>query len=247
MKRSLFVVFALLLAVPLLANASVAYGERGSDDAVNASPTTSPQQTVAEATTTSTETTTEVETQAQKTEREARIKKLKEVQKVRLAAAEKKKIQEKCQASQGKVASVGNRLNGVETSRAEVHKNILNRLNTAVTKLKEKGVDTTALEADIATLSTKVDTFNTDLATYKQSISDLKLEDCKTDPEGFKAALTTARTNLEKVRADADAIHAYLKDTIRPLLTELKKQLETTKETEGDSGSQLNATDGGNQ
>lgn len=246
MKRSLFVIFAALLTVPLLGSA-VAYGETGTGDTVNTTTTTSPQQTSNADDTSTQNTTTETETEAVKTERTNRIKKEIETQKVRLGAAEKKKIQTSCTAAQGKVAAVANRLNGVETSRTEVHQNILNRLNTAVAKLKEKGVDTTTLEADVATLSTKIDTFNTDLATYKQSITDLKAMDCKTNPEGFKAALLTARTNLEKVRTDADAVHAYLKDTIRPLLTELKKQLETTQQTEGNSGTPLNTTDGGNQ
>lgn len=246
MKRSIFVMFAVLLTVPLLSSAAVVYGESGPDSSATLAETTTSPQTTSGQDDSTKPAEQEVETAAQKVERETRVKKLKEVQKIRLSTTEKKKIQEKCQASQGKVSSVGSRLKGVETSRGEVHKNILNRLNTAVAKLKEKGVDTTQLEADITTLSGKIDTFNTDLASYKQSVSDLKALDCKTDPEGFKAALQTARANLEKVRTDADAVHAYLKDTLRPLLTSLKKQLETTNETQGTSGSQLNATDGGN-
>lgn len=246
MKRSLFVIVAAFLAVPLLGSA-VAYGETGTGDTANTNSTVSPQQTTSDDTTTTQANETENETEAVKTERSNRIKKEVETQKVRLSATEKKKIQTNCTASQGKVSAVGSRLNGIETSRTEVHKNILNRLNNAVTALKAKGVDTTTLEADIATLSTKIDTFNTDLATYKQSVTDLKAMDCKSNPEGFKAALVTARANLEKVKADATAVHTYLKDTIRPLLTELKKQLESTEQTEGSTGTQLNATDGGNQ
>ena len=246
MKRSLFVLVAAFLAVPILGSA-VASAQNGSDDAVNTNTTVSPQQTTSDDTTTTQTTETETETEAVKAERTDRIKKEIETHKVRLTTTEKKKIQTNCVGSQGKVSSIGGRLNGVETSRTEVHKNILNRLNNAVTALKAKGVDTTTLEADIATLSAKIDTFNTDLATYKQSVTDLKAMDCKANPEGFKAALLTARTNLEKVKADATAVHTYLKDTIRPLLTELKKQLESTEQTEGSTGTQLNATDGGNQ
>lgn len=232
MKRSLIALLALAFAMPLFTGVSV-YGQ------------TNPEQmTTTQQSTTTTTTTEAPETPAQKTEREARIKQLKTTQKIRLTTTEKKKIQDKCQAAQGKMSGVTGKVNGIEASRTQVHKNILDRLNNAVVKLKEKGVNTTQLETEITALTAKIETFNTDLAAYKQSVTDLKAEDCKTDPEGFKAALTAARTNLEKVRADAKAVHTSLKETIRPLLTELKKQAGTA---EGTSGTQLNTTDGGGQ
>ena len=230
MKRSLIAVLALAFATPLFAGVS-AYGQASPEQM------TTTQETTTQSTTTATDT---AETPVQKTEREARIKQLKTAQKVKLSTTEKKKIQEKCQAAQGKMSSVTGKFNGIETSRAKIHKNILDRLTTAEAKLKEKGADTTQLTADIATLKTKIDTFDASLAAYKLSVTDLKAEDCKTDPEGFKAALTTARSNLEKVRNDAKAVHTYLKDTVRPLLTELKKQVSSTEAT----GSPLNTTGG---
>jgi hypothetical protein len=228
LNRSMFVFAALLFAAPVFVSA-VAYGETGTEPA-----TTTTQQRIDDGGVDVNDT-NETETEAQKTERETRIKKLKDVQKVKLAAAEKKKIQTNCQAAQGKVSSVSGRFKGIETSRGEVHKNVVNHLNELVVKLKAKGADTTQLEANIATLNTKIETFNTDLATYKQSVSDLKALDCKTDPEGFKAALTTARTNLEKVRADATDIHSYLKDTIKPLLKTIRTQIEEATESTQES------------
>lgn len=214
LKRSKFALIALLFAAPLVAS-SVVFGQ------------TNPETTTTNTTqTTQTTQTEEVpETPVQKTERDARIKALKEQQKIRLSTTEKKKIQDKCQAAQGKVSDVGGRINGVETSRTKVHANLLARMESLVEKLKTKNLDTTQLETSIAELEAKITTFNTSLATYKQSISDLRLLDCKTDSEGFKAALQTARTNLEKVRTDAKAIHAYLNDTIKPLLKTIRAQV----------------------
>lgn len=234
MKRSLIALLALAFATPLFAGASV-FGQT-SPDQMN---TTTQQTTSTEA----------VETPAQKTEREARVKQLKTAQKTKLTTTEKKKIQDKCQAAQGKMSSVTGKFNGIETSRAQVHKNILERLVTANNKLKEKGVATTQLEAEITALTAKIDTFNADLAAYKQAVTDLKAVDCKTDPEGFKAALTDARADLEKVRTSAKAVQTYLKETVRPLLTELKKQVSTTEgtSTPTGTGTQLNATDAGGQ
>ncbi len=220
-KRMMLVFVAVLFAAPLFAN-SVAFGETGTGDT---------------STTQATESETEApETEVQKTERDARINKLKEAQKTKLSYAEKKKIQAKCKAAQGKTSSVTGRFKGIETSRTQVHQNLVNRLVSLNEKLKAKGVNTTELEADIAVLNTKITTFNTDLAAYKQSVTDLKALDCKTDPEGFKAALTTARTNLEAVRADAKAVHTYLKETIKPLLKTLRDKIEAPTETNDDQG-----------
>lgn len=238
LKRSLFVFIAIMFAVPVFGSA-VAFGETGTqttqqridDGGIDVNDTDQPE-------------TEAPETETQKTERDARIKALKTAQKIKLAAAEKKKLQEKCQAAQGKTSSVTGRFKGIETSRGQVHENLVNRLNNLVEKLKTKGIDTTALEADIATLQTKIETFNTDLTTYKQSVTDLKALDCKTDPEGFKAALTTARTNLEKVRTDAKDIHTYLKDTIKPLLKTLRDQIEKPVEEETET---TNEQEGGTQ
>lgn len=220
LNRSKFVLLAVLFAAPLVAS-SVVFGQ------------TNPETTTTNDTT---QTTEAPETSVQKTEREARIKTLKEQQKVRLSVTEKKKIQDKCQAAQGKVGSVGGRVNGAETSRTKVHANLLARMENLVAKLKTKNLDTTQLEASITELKAKITTFETDLATYKQTISDLRALDCKTDPEGFRAALQTARTNLETVRADAKAVHSYLNDTIKPLLKTIRTQVEggaTTEQTQG--------------
>lgn len=225
LNRSKFALLAVLFAAPLVAS-SVVFGQTNPE---MSNTTTTP-------TTQTTETTEVPETPVQKTEREARIKTLKEQQKIRLSLTEKKKIQDKCQAAQGKVSSLGGRINGLETSRTKVHANLLARMENLVAKLKTKNLDTTQLEASITELEAKIATFNTDIATYKQSISDLRALDCKTDPEGFKAALQTSRTNLEKVRADAKAVHSYLNETIKPLLKTIRAQVEggtTTEPTQG--------------
>ena len=223
LNRSKFALIAVLFAAPLVAS-SVVFGQ------------TSPEMTTTTNTTQTTETEDAPETPVQKTEREARIKTLKEQQKVKLSVTEKKKIQDKCQAAQGKVSSVSGRVKGVETSRTKVHANLLARMETLVEKLKTKNLDTIQLETSITELKAKITTFETDLTTYKQSISDLRALDCKTDPEGFKAALQTARTNLETVRSDAKAVHSYLNETIKPLLKTIRAQVEggtTTETTQG--------------
>ncbi len=167
-----------------------------------------------------------------------RIQKRKTELKTRLANTEKLKLQNKCQASQGKVSSIRGRIKGIETSRAQVYKNVTNHLKDLSEKLKNKGVDTTEFDASITELETKIATFNTDLAAYKQIVADLADMDCKSDPEGFKASLEAARAALKKVSEDAAAVKAHVKDVIKPLLKEIRTELEKSESSDdsGDSG-----------
>lgn len=161
-----------------------------------------------------------------------RIAKRKADLKVRLTALEKTKIQNKCKPAQGLVSSVKGRVQGIETSRTQVHSNMTDRLSGLSEKLKNKGADTLALDAAITELKTKIETFNTDLAAYKQSVSDLAEMDCNADPDGFKASLLASRTTQELVSKDAKGIRAYVNDTIKPLLKTIRAELEANK-TEG--------------
>lgn len=230
LKRSKFALIALLFATPLFVTAAVS-GQTGTGNTTTTTTTTQP----------ATETDSAPETVEQKTQRDNRITKMKEIQKVKLTTTDKKNILAKCKAAQGKVGSIGGRVNGIETSRTKVHVNLLNRMQGLVEKLKAKNVDTTQLEASITELTVKISTFNSDLTIYKTSITDLQALDCQASPDGFKATLLTARSNLDKVRADAKDVHTYLNETIKPLLKTLRAQVEPTttqKPTEEQGGAQ---------
>lgn len=213
MKRLLALSISVILALPVLSTAAVF--------------------AVGDSTPTTTQTTTETSaTDAAKTLAE-RIAKHKTELKTRLSNTEKLRLQSKCKASQGLVSSIRGRIKGIETSRGEVYKNIISRLTNLSEKLKNKGADTTELDADIATLQSKMDTFNTDLAAYKQAVSDVADMDCATDPDGFKAALEAARVARQKVNDDGLAVRGYINDTIKPLLKTIRAQLEAAKTEEG--------------
>lgn len=143
-------------------------------------------------------------------------------------AAEKARLQTKCKASQGRVSSLKGRITGIDTSRTQVYTNLLNRLNTLDDKLEAKQVDTTTYDQQVAELTTKIETYRTTLATYKEAVSDLAELDCTADPEAFKAALATARTTRAELIADGKAVHTYLKDTLKPTLQAIRAQLATT-------------------
>lgn len=214
MKRILAMGVSMVLALPLLSSAVVF--------AVESTSTT----------TTTTQTTTQTPSVDDLKAIQTRVEKRKAELKIKLSAAEKLNLQSKCKASQGLVSSVRGRVKGIETSRTEVYNNIVTHLTDLSTKLKNKDVDTQTLDVDIAALQAKITTFTTDLATYKQAVNDLADMDCKTDPDGFKASLQAARTSLDTVNKDAQAVRSYVTDTIKPLLKTIRQSLDTNK-TEG--------------
>lgn len=154
-----------------------------------------------------------------------RIAKRKTDLKLRIAATEKQRLQARCKNSTGKFNALDGRIKGIETSRAQVYENLVDRLTKLSEKLQERNVDTSELDAEIAQLQEKIATFQTDLATYKQAVADLKDmgADCAADAEGFKASLETARSALQKVKADAADIKIFVKETIKPTLKEIRQ------------------------
>ncbi len=159
--------------------------------------------------------------------------------KTKLTTAEQSRLKLKCVPSQtGSIKSLSGRIKGIETSRRQTHKNLLDRLDKLVEKLKVKNVDTTELEAEIVVLKTKIATFDADLVLYKQAITDLKSMDCVADPVSFKASLETARTLKQTVATDSESIKSYVNDTIKPTLKIIRTALETAEKLE------TNTTDG---
>lgn len=166
-------------------------------------------------------------TQPEEESVQERIQKRKAALKTRLSAAEKLKLQNKCQASQqGKISSLSGRIKGIETSRTQVYNNITTHLQKLSEKLQNRGVTTTELDAAITELETKIETFKTDLAAYKDAIEVLAAMDCKANPELFKETLEDARADLKTVQDDAAAVKAHVKDTIKPILKTIRAQLE---------------------
>ena len=182
---------------------------------------------------TGTETRPQMLTEAEKKALSERVQMRKTEAKLRLTSAQQKRIQDRCSNAQGMVKKSSGRVNGIETSRTKVHANLVERLTNLETKLAAKNLDTSTLQAQIPELKAKIVIFQTDLAAYKQLVSDLgNIEDCKADPTAFKASLEEARTALKKTHDDAVAIRAYVNDTIKPTIKALRAQLETSATTE---------------
>lgn len=165
--------------------------------------------------------------------RKDRLEKRKTELKTRLDAAKLARVKKLCKASQGNLSSISGRIKGLETSRSHVYANLVDRLTKLSGLIKDKGVDTAELDAQITQISTLIEAFNTDLAAYKLAVSDLAAMDCAADPTAFQASLEAARAARAKTADDAAAIRTYLSDTIKPTLKELRAQVENETENGG--------------
>lgn len=221
------ITLASLLLVPVFFGAAVL-----AEEAQNSEQTSQTTQTKKDDTQTTD--TSNKNTDDQKAKLKERLEKRKADAKLRLTTAQEKRLQTKCKTAQGFVKKIDGRNGTIETNRHKVHTTLVDRLNELQAKLVAKGVNTDTLKGQITELQTKVDTFNTDFAAYKQAVSDVtSIEDCTTDPTAFKTSLDAARTALQKVRDDAAAIRSYVKDTIKPTLAAIRAELNAPKNTEG--------------
>lgn len=227
MQRLLSRLLVVVLAVPFMVSGVALATESSSGDSTTSTTTTSSK----DDTTQSTET--------EKKNITTRLQERKDALKLKLTTIEQEKIKTKCKQSQGFLGTLHKRIGTIQTDRQKRYTNMVSKLTALSAKLKAQGVDVTTLDADIAALQTKINTYNTDFTAYQQAVSDLKSMDCASDPTAFKASLEAARTALLKVRSDAEAIKAYNKATIKPLLEQIKTSLEkTTTSTSTTGGSQ---------
>lgn len=164
------------------------------------------------------------------TEMKNRLEHLKTNLKIKLDDTSKRRIALKCKPAQAAVigAEKNDKANG--TKRNDIYKRISASIKSLIDKLNADNVDTTALAAAKTTLDQKIVAFDADMTAYQQALSDLHSLDCVTDPAAFQAALTTARTDREKLRTDAVDIRTFITTTLKPALKAVRDKLKPTTE-----------------
>ncbi len=174
---------------------------------------------------------TEIETEQEKNEsRKKRLDEAKAKARAALDAATKTRIENRCEAAQVLVTNVKARADERSKVRDGAYEKLSEKIANLITRLGEKNVDTTTIEQQKAQLDLKISQFKADLSTYRQTLADLALMDCKADPTGFKSLLLEARTEREAVIADAAAIKDYVQTTIKPTLVQIREALEAGEE-----------------
>ncbi len=177
--------------------------------------------------------TTSAETKKDSTTLQQRIEKHKTELKTKLTSLEETRLKARCKAGQGIVKIARERADGVTPNRVKAYQELQEHLTKIIAKLKALGIDTSALEQEQAVLATKAAKIKSDFETYKQNLSDLKDVDCVSDPTGFKAALETARTTHDSLVKELADIKAYIINTIKPTLADMRTQVQAKTSSEG--------------
>lgn len=156
---------------------------------------------------------------------EGRIQARKESLKITLDAAKANRIKNSCKAAQGKLQASSKRIQGIRTSRSEVYNNLTARLNNAKDKLAESNIDTAKLDSAMTELADTIVSYKTIMTSYQSAIDDASVLDCQTDPEAFWLSISQARESITEIKDTHQQIKDHLKNSIKPELVELRKQL----------------------
>lgn len=176
------------------------------------------------------ETVTTQNTAEAESDRQARLEEAKKNQATKLTSAEERRVAGLCKASQTVITRLQAKVKTTAQARNTRYEAITTKLDTLVTRLQAASVDTTALEAAIAALKTKITAHTTtSLEGYQTALADLAEMDCATDPSGFKAVLTQTRTQRGTLVDQAKELKNMVTVEIRALLDDIKAQLEAAK------------------
>lgn len=105
------------------------------------------------------------------------------------------------------------------------YNNLKERLAKVESRLTDKGLDTTKLKSYLSVLSSKIDKFTNDYATYIDKLKEAQTFVCGKSKAQFLAKLKEARVVLKTVHQDILDIRSYYVNTIKPELQNLKQQI----------------------
>ncbi|HMT55839.1 MAG TPA: hypothetical protein PKD20_03105 [Candidatus Saccharibacteria bacterium] len=168
--------------------------------------------------------------------RDERLKVYKEKIAEKLTAFKERKIKNGCSTIKGKITSLRTRITTVVANRKKAYKEIGEKLDVLIEKLKAAGADTTKIETiredirgDLATLEESMNSYDTVLA-------DLEVMDCEADPATFKSAVLSAREMQKTLREQAQAFRAFATGELKTALQEIRDQLKSSTEQTDTTG-----------
>lgn len=173
---------------------------------------------------------TEQPAAAPSTTLQERITQRKDTLNVKLAAAEQRRLKLRCKQAQVSVTKLNARLESNLPKRDQAYTKLQERLEKFITNMDASaGTDTTALKQHQAALETKVATYKTNIAAYKQALGDVTAIDCLQETAGFKASLEEARQLRTALRSEATAIRTFITDTVRPAIKQVRQAKTDTE------------------
>ncbi len=134
------------------------------------------------------------------------------------------KLEKRCTQIENKIQVQIGRYEDGKARHLNSYSNLANRLEKLITRLEDKGYDTTQLKTDLVTLKTKIAKFSTDYLVYITRLNGTKAYACGKSEGEFKNELKSAKDLLKAVQDDSEEIRSFYQETIKPDLKALRKQ-----------------------
>ncbi len=147
--------------------------------------------------------------------------------------AEQTRMRLRCAVAQANAKALADRLATAQQNRNAAYDAILTKLDELVGRLDEQAFEITALQNNVTTLRRKIDSYKKNMNNYQLAVSDMATVDCSADPTAFIAALEAARKSHQAVLPEIPDIRAYITNTIKPSLTQVRGQIQSGQTTGG--------------
>lgn len=154
-----------------------------------------------------------------------RLAQRKKEQNIKLEKRDQARIEQRCVSAQTAITSLQQQLSEPINTRHKQYKNIDAKVWIAVGQLKLAGQDTFTLEKHQISYNKQRAQFEKLTTEYVQTLDDAVVINCKADPAGFKALIETARSYLDQIRAQSDAIRTTTVNNVKPELNNMGARL----------------------
>jgi hypothetical protein len=165
---------------------------------------------------------------------EDRINRIKENASQRVAEAEQRRIENRCENAQQRINNLRTRLSDVIEKRREAYQNTSTRIEELSQKLKAAGVDTTELDLAISEMQTVLVEARNSVDSYMQNLADMTEMECTVDGEGFKLLLEDARAKRAEILSTQLSIKTIKDEQLKPALEEIRQSLASLNTQEGE-------------
>lgn len=136
----------------------------------------------------------------------------------------------RCEILKTKLEFHRDRAAAIREHRAERYQNIVDRLNKLADKMDTNDLDTTELRAKIAELQTLVNTYSDSFAQYEADLAQAIAQSCDDNGQLVKDQVKVAREALVQLKSNANSIHTFFQDQLKPLLQEIKDAIKAARE-----------------
>lgn len=160
-----------------------------------------------------------------------RLAQRKSALKLQISSERSQKLVKNCVSAQTRLKNIGTKDKSSADKRQETYTDLATRLNTIVRRLEIQGTDVSELKSAQSKFNSSINQYLSDMQTYKTTMDDIVVMDCKTDPSGFEATLTTARQLRAKLANDVSQIKS-LKSELTDALSKAKSLFSAADKSE---------------